>query len=272
MPQKWKDALKAAEGAGKIPSIPVSRQTSNGATPTYDGHDPGAQPVCSASYQCRLPGQLWDAPDGVIGISFDDGPLSPSANLNAFLHDNGIPSTHFYIGTSILQDSGNFKYAFETLKADIAVHTWTHPYMTTLSNEQVVAELGWTMQLIYDSTGGKVAKYWRPPYGDTDARVDAIAHEVFGLTAVIWNHDTDDWQLTTGGTTQEQINSHFDEWLSGSKSPGLICLEHELSDQSVQAFKNNYHKFAEKGWTVQSVARLSGGQPYQSHHADLFQK
>lgn len=27
-----------------------------------------------------------------------------------------------------------------------SVHTWSHPLMTTKTNEQVVAELGWTMQ------------------------------------------------------------------------------------------------------------------------------
>ena len=34
------------------------------------------------------------------------------------------------------------------------------------------------MQLIVNSTGGRVPKYWRPPYGDTDVRVSAIAKEV----------------------------------------------------------------------------------------------
>jgi chitin deacetylase len=61
--------------------------------------------------------------------------------------------------------------------------------MTTLSNADVVAQLGWTLQVIYNSTGGRLARYWRPPYGDTDARVSAIAKEVFGLTAIVWNHE-----------------------------------------------------------------------------------
>lgn len=72
---------------------------------------------------------------------------------------------------------------------DIAVHTYTHPYMTTLTNEQVIAELGFTMQIIHDSSGGRLPKYWRPPYGDSDNRVRAIAKEVFGLTTVIWNQE-----------------------------------------------------------------------------------
>lgn len=61
--------------------------------------------------------------------------------------------------------------------------------MTTLNNTQVVAELGWTMQIIHDSTGGRVPRYWRPPYGDSDNRVRAIAKEVFGLTQIMWNKE-----------------------------------------------------------------------------------
>ena len=72
---------------------------------------------------------------------------------------------------------------------DIAVHTWTHPYMTTLSNLELVGEFGWTMEIIHNSTGGRLPKYWRPPYGDSDNRVRAIAKEVFGLTTVIWNQE-----------------------------------------------------------------------------------
>jgi peptidoglycan/xylan/chitin deacetylase (PgdA/CDA1 family) len=58
---------------------------------------------------------------------------------------------------------------------DIAVHTWSHRYMTTLSNEEALAELAWTMQVIHDMTGGRVPRFWRPPYGDSDNRVRAIA-------------------------------------------------------------------------------------------------
>ena len=61
--------------------------------------------------------------------------------------------------------------------------------MTTLSNEQVLGELGWTMELIHNSTGGRLPKYWRPPFGDSDERVRAIAKEIFGLRTVIWNQE-----------------------------------------------------------------------------------
>lgn len=65
--------------------------------------------------------------------------------------------------------------AFENSGDDMAVHTWDHPHMPQQTNEMVLAELGWTMQIIHDSTGGRLPRYWRPPYGESDNRVRAIA-------------------------------------------------------------------------------------------------
>lgn len=75
VPQAWKDALQKAVKAGKIPDIPVSKNTP-GTNPVYpEGYSPTSSEVCSATYQCRAPGDIWDAPDGVFGTAFDDGPL-----------------------------------------------------------------------------------------------------------------------------------------------------------------------------------------------------
>ncbi|KAN0132610.1 carbohydrate esterase family 4 protein [Lactarius tabidus] len=268
MPQAWIDALNIAVQAGKIPNIPVSQQSNPSAGPTYGSISPTDPSICSGSYGCRIDGQIWDAPNGTIGISFDDGPLAPSDQLYAFLQQNQIRATHFYIGTNIIQNWKEFNIAF-TNQDDIAVHTWTHPYMTTLSNADVVAQLGWTLQVIYNSTGGRLARFWRPPYGDTDTRVTAIAKEVFGLTTVVWNHDTGDWSLgAQGGTTPEAIQANFQTWLTGSKSPGLVVLEHELSDASVQSFMAAYPLITQNGWTMKSVAELDGEGAYQNADDD----
>lgn len=189
------------------------------------------------------------------------------------------------IGSNIIEQPEQFQKAFNR-GDDIAVHTWTHPYMTTKSNEQVVAELGWTIELIHNSTGGRVPRFWRPPYGDSDVRTSAIAREVFGLTTVIWNHEyvrgqrsgsrsqgadahcsTADWSLDASppGTSLQAINASMNTWLTGSKTPGLIILEHELSDDSVGAFKAAYPVMQAHGWTLASLATLMGnGSVYQN--------
>ena len=78
MPQAWKDALNAAVQAGKIPGIPPTTVPA-GQNPVYANNlDPMSPQVCSSTYKCRISTDVWDAPDGVVGISFDDGPLPVS--------------------------------------------------------------------------------------------------------------------------------------------------------------------------------------------------
>ena len=61
--------------------------------------------------------------------------------------------------------------------------------MTSLSNEQVIAELKWTEKAIV-SIIGVTPLYWRPPYGDVDNRVRAIATQL-GYKTSIWTQDFD---------------------------------------------------------------------------------
>lgn len=265
-PQQWIDALNAAVSAGKIPDIPVASE-SNGQTPTYpSGTDPSSAEVCSGSLKCRnMDTDIWDAPDGHIGIGFDDGPLPPSKTLYNFLQQNNQRATHFMIGVNILNNPDEFQMAFDTLDDDIAVHTWTHPYMTTLTNEEILGQFGWTMEIIHNSTGGRLPKYWRPPYGDADNRVRAIAKEVFGLTTIFWNQDTEDWSIgESGGTTLSKVNASMQQWLTGPKSPGLIILEHELSNDTVQAFMDAYPVMKANGWETTSVAEFNGTSAYSN--------
>jgi chitin deacetylase len=81
MPQAWKDALNNAVQAGKIPNIPPSMFNPQAALPSYGNLNPISPGVCSGAYGCRIPGQIWDAPPGVIGLGFDDGPLPVSYAL-----------------------------------------------------------------------------------------------------------------------------------------------------------------------------------------------
>ncbi|KAF7976266.1 hypothetical protein HWV62_7150 [Athelia sp. TMB] len=225
MPKAWVTALNAAVKAGKIPDIPPSTMGPNGVPVYPSGYSPTSSKVCSGSEQCRIPGDIWEAPANHVGCGFDDGPLPPTTKLLAYLKEQKQHATHFFIGLNIINNANEFLATHQTNHDDIA---------------------------------------WRPPYGDTDKRVFAIAKEIFGLTGILWNHDTNDWSLTTGGTTSSTINKEMTTWLTGPKSPGLIILEHELSDQSVQAFIDNYPKMKGNGWTVISDARLSGHHVYQN--------
>jgi peptidoglycan/xylan/chitin deacetylase (PgdA/CDA1 family) len=257
-----------------------------------------------------------------MALSFDDGPLpvghtfllllytslnsafsrvmQASDNLLGFLKDKQVKATHFFIGTNILRNWNQFNTAFQVNQDDIAGHTWTHPHMTTLSNADVVAQLGWTLQVIYDSTGGRLTRYWRPPYGDVDVRVTSIAREVFGLTTVVWNQEyaatelydvacvsilfqhgrLDLWSpwrnhrssrsgIFPAGALRYHLFSAKTRALSltfvpGSQTPGLVILEHELSDAAVNSFIAAYPLIKQYNWNLQSLASVIGPGPYQN--------
>lgn len=58
-----------------------------------------------------------------------------------FLQQQSVITTHFMIGINIVQNPAAFQAAFNA-GHHIAVHTWTHPYMTTLSNVDVLGQVG----------------------------------------------------------------------------------------------------------------------------------
>ena len=111
--------------------------------------------------------------------------------------------------------------------------------MTSQSNEAVVAELYWTLRAIKEVTG-VTSKCWRPPYGDVDDRVRAIAWQM-GLTTVLWDEDTNDWNMPGdggGNLSPSTVDGYFEDWISARKNgtdnkSGHIVLQHELNNATV---------------------------------------
>jgi hypothetical protein len=122
-----------------------------------------------------------------------------------------------------------------------SVHTWAHPSLTTLSNEGVVAELGWARKAIKDVLG-VTPNTMRPPFGDIDDRVRAISMQM-GLTPIIWtvnpksqlSYDTFDWQIGEPGVTEASVFNNFQTIIESTKSldSGFILLEHDLQEEPV---------------------------------------
>ncbi|KAJ7595451.1 hypothetical protein C8J56DRAFT_1042551 [Mycena floridula] len=82
-----------------------------------------------------------------------------------------------------------------------------------------INDLGWSMNILYLSTNGRVPRFWRPPLGDADNRIP--------LTDVF----------------------------PGPQDPGLMILEHELSAQCVAVFTAVYPEIKAK-WKINFAVRL----------------
>lgn len=99
-------------------------------------------------------------PDGKWGLTYDDGPTEFSPALYDFLDQKKQKATFFMIGGQVVKFRDHAKRAFDA-GHELAGHTWSHSYLTTLTNEQIVGELMWTARAIEEVTGKK-PRYFRP--------------------------------------------------------------------------------------------------------------
>ncbi|PCH33355.1 carbohydrate esterase family 4 protein [Wolfiporia cocos MD-104 SS10] len=173
------------------------------------------------------------------GLTYDDGPGPWTPDLLQYLEQHDMHSTFFVIGSRAISRPAMLQDEYMA-GHQIAVHTWSHPYMTTKTNEEVIAELGWTKKVIKD-TIGVTPLYWRPPYGDIDDRVRAISRAM-NLIPIMWTRmdaeqtfDTQDYDIPAGEVTSTQVLNNWQEIMNNSSSidTGFIVLEHDLWQQTV---------------------------------------
>ncbi|KAG6817613.1 hypothetical protein H0H87_006241 [Tephrocybe sp. NHM501043] len=174
------------------------------------------------------------------GLTYDDGPAYYTSNLLDYLDQNNLKSTFFVVGSRVISFPSILQTEYMT-GHQIAVHTWSHPQLTTLTNEQIIAELGWSKKVIKDVLG-VTPNMMRPPFGDIDDRVRAISIAM-GLTPVMWTRisptatfDTDDFDIHSGITTVEHVLQNWENIMGNATTMdnGFIVLEHDLFQQSVE--------------------------------------
>ncbi|KAL1920303.1 uncharacterized protein VTP21DRAFT_1449 [Calcarisporiella thermophila] len=217
----------------KVPNIPLSSQGQCPATP-----DPNS---CWWTCQkCTRPDDIVTCPNkGQWGLTYDDGPSVNSVPLLDYLKQQNIKATMFVVGSRVIYNGDLLRREYQE-GHHIAVHTWSHSPMTSLTNEQIVAEIKWTEKAIKDAIG-VTPVYFRPPYGDYDDRVRAIVRQL-GYKTVIWTEgfDTQDWQLVSKQITPEQALNNFRQWIPRFQqmASGFIVLEHDLYKESVEVAVN----------------------------------
>ncbi|KAJ3036670.1 chitin deacetylase [Rhizophlyctis rosea] len=170
------------------------------------------------------------------GLTYDDGPTynvvgGKHVNDTGAIRDRlgvlGVKATFFACGTAITSNPNELKASYDA-GHEIAVHTWTHHPITSLTNLQLIAEVKYTEALIY-SLIGKVPNQFRPPYGDIDDRCRAIL-SALGYNTIIWDKDSMDASL---GAAQ-QTPTKAEEFVKGIQSwwtpgAGFISLQHDIS-------------------------------------------
>ncbi|KAI9322731.1 hypothetical protein BX666DRAFT_1816383, partial [Dichotomocladium elegans] len=247
-------AVVAAIDWSLVPNATINKATKSGDLDFsgYDDSDPycwWSNTNCVTPKVSYLPEDIYYCPRaGDWGLNYDDGPFNPSTddadnayaepNLYNFLAEHNQSATLFYIGSNVMTFPAAAQRALNNGHV-LCIHTWSHPQMTTQTNEQVVAEFYWSLRAVKEATG-ITPKCWRPPYGDVDDRVRAIAWQM-GMRTIIWDEDTDDWNMPGdggGNLSPDVVDGHFTSWINARKNGtdsehGHIVLEHELNNSTV---------------------------------------
>ncbi|QRV88745.1 chitin deacetylase [Ceratobasidium sp. AG-Ba] len=235
----------AASGV-QIPDIPRNVAAPAGSGQSLCQVNPEAAAKASAAGtcwwscgSCTRDTDISTCPDKMTwGLTFDDGPSPYTPKVLNYLEDKKLKATFYVIGSNVI-DKPAILQATYMAGHEIALHTWSHRALTTLSNEEIIAELGWNRKAIKDVLGVS-PKTMRPPYGDMDDRVRAIC-KAMGLTPSFWTtegelqYDSNDWRVNDGSASGPKLLADFNALLdrASSLNTGFISLNHDLYAQTV---------------------------------------
>ena len=180
--QQWLSQIDLSKAPTNNVNI-VGEACSNSTNPNFINR--GSNGVCWWTCGgCTRDTDITTCPDkNTWGVSYDDGPSPYTPLLLDYFEQNQIKSTFFIVGSRAISRPQMLQTEYVS-GHQLSVHTWSHTALTQQSNEEIVAELGWTKKVIKDITG-VTPNTMRPPYGDIDDRVRYICQQM-GLTPIIW--------------------------------------------------------------------------------------
>lgn len=188
---------------------------------------------------------------GLHGLSFDDGPREYTNDILDELLIHNIKASFYVVGSNIAKYPNILKRIHDE-GHEIGIHTWSHLPLTTMTNEQIVAELKYTEAIVYAITG-KLPNSYRPPYGDVDNRVREIATNL-GFTTVLWNKNSFDTLNTPTNTS-----------IWNKQQQSFISLHHDTNQQSVNLIKHFLRHKPPKSQIITTVSQCNNRQWYKKN-------
>ena len=160
--QQWIQEVQAS--GVEIPNIPVNVAGGCPANPAAASNASACWWTCGG---CTRETDVTTCPTkDTWGLTYDDGPSPYSPNLLAYLQQVDLLATFFVVGSRCISYPDILQNEYMN-GHQIGVHTWSHTALTTQTNEQIIAELGWTKKIIFDVLG-VTPTTMRPPYGDIE--------------------------------------------------------------------------------------------------------
>ncbi|RLV91186.1 Chitin deacetylase 2 [Spathaspora sp. JA1] len=172
--------------------------------------------------------------------TFDDGPSPWTIKLLNTLQAKNTKTTLFTLGVNIVRYPEIYQESHARGHI-MGSHTWSHKFLPSLSNEEVIAQIEWSIWAM-NATAGHLPKWFRPPFGGIDNRIRSILRQ-FGIQAVLWDFDTFDWKMLDPTNNRNEVDVYSDVKRFQTRNKGQgIMLEHDAIERTVDlgiALHNN---------------------------------
>jgi len=193
-----------SEGASH-PKVPHSSDDSIGLLPAPPRTQRVSLPGSGALN--KLPG------DGdMLALTLDDGVNSEVVRCYTQLaKDTGIRLTYFVNGIydSWRENAQLLRPLVDSGQIQLGNHTWSHPDLTTLNKGQIADELRRNHRFLRNTYGVDAAPYFRPPYGNSNPAVDAVAADMGYRVKTLWSASLADSSVLTEDYIVEMADQHF---------------------------------------------------------------
>lgn len=203
----------------------------------------------------------WGAADPKkIAITFDDGP-DPlyTPQILAILKKYNVPATFFIVGVSAIQNRSIVGQEFRNGN-EIGSHTFTHPNISTESDNAFTFELN-SVQSYLESTLGRRTLLFRPPYSEDvepetpDQVKPLVLTTQLGYYTVGMHIDPQDWN-------HPGVDNIVNSVVNGAKNnDGNIILLHDSGgdrSQTVAALPKIIESLQSQGFQLVTVSNLIG--------------
>jgi len=134
---------------------------------------------------------------------------------------------------------------------ELGNHSFSHPHLGRLTNQKISEELKNTQDLLFRMTG-RTARFFRPPYGESDPRIERIAGET-GLVTVLYDLASGDPDTAASGI---RLVRHV---LRHARNGSIIVFHmNGRGWHTAEALPEIIRRLREKGFSLCTVGEITG--------------
>lgn len=208
--------------------------------------------VAATATERDLPIYSVDREEKVCALTFDAAwGNEDTQQLIDILGKDNIKATFFVVGEWVDKYPESVK-ALSDAGHEVMNHSSTHPHMTELSADQMIAEVKGCNEKIEKVTGC-CPTLFRPPYGDYDDSVVSTMRSI-GMYTIQWDVDSLDWKDPPASDIVSRVVNNAQN--------GSIILFHNAATNTPEALPGVIEGLKAEGFTFLPVSELI----YKDHY------